>query len=203
MSAEELSQFYGAALTGGAILSGFVATFLSFRIQREADYYRQPVLRYKPDEECGNGQDVFIDLSRFPPSLLLIIVSWFGSTFFGVLWPLSALAHWSPSMTGPAPLLAGIASSVALVAAYFFAEMFHYAMFRSKRGPQWGLVRCLLPLGEWGLVMCFLLLAILFGVVTYCVVKGRGDANGRGVYDVFIAPLDYATDYLGDGRNRR
>ena len=110
MSLEELNEFYGAALTGGAILSGFGATFLSFRIGREANYYRQPVLRYKPDEECGNGQDSLINLSHFPPSLLLIIVSWFGSTIFGVLWPLAALAHLSPFMTGPVPLLAGIVS---------------------------------------------------------------------------------------------
>jgi hypothetical protein len=185
MNQEELS-FYGAALTGGAILSGFVATFFSFRIQREASYYSQPVF----DSTEQKWKAPPIGLSHFPASLALIILSWFVSTIFGVVCPLCALAHRRPSPR-PALVLAGIVCAVVLVGAYFFAEMLHYEMFRSKPGvfdckeqkwkpaPQWGVVRCLLPLGEWGLVMCFLLLAILFGVVTYyCVVKGDGDVTG-------------------------
>jgi len=41
MCAEGLGRFYEAALTAGAITSGFIGTFLAFRIQREAGYYRQ------------------------------------------------------------------------------------------------------------------------------------------------------------------
>jgi hypothetical protein len=37
---QALELFYGAALTAGSILSGFIGTFLNFRIQRDASYFR-------------------------------------------------------------------------------------------------------------------------------------------------------------------
>jgi len=162
MTAEELGQFYGAALTGGAILSGFIGTFLNFRIQREANYYRQPVLDFNDGMEVGTGKDAVIDLSHFPASLLLIVLSGIGSTTFGVLWPLSALARWGLFMSGPAPILAGIAGSVVLVAGYFFLEMFHYGMFRVHRA-EWK--------REWGMVAGSVAIAVLIFVITYCAVK--------------------------------
>jgi hypothetical protein len=151
---EELGRVYEAALAGGAVLSGFIGTFLSFRIAREANYYSQPVFDCKQQK----WKSAEINLSHFPPSLLLIILSWVGSTLFGLLCPLWALARRSPSPS-PALIFAGILSSIILVAAYFLVEMVHYRMFRFK----WG--------SEWGLVMCFLLLSILLGFFAYCAVK--------------------------------
>lgn len=40
-------------LQAGAILAGFCGTFLAFRIQREASYYRQPVA----DFDTGRAAD--------------------------------------------------------------------------------------------------------------------------------------------------
>jgi len=85
MAPEGLQSFYEAALTAGAILSGFSGTFMAFRIQREANYYRQPVLDFRE----GKGRDVALGLSRFNSSLLLIILGTLCSMAFGVLWPLA------------------------------------------------------------------------------------------------------------------
>ena len=102
MTSEELSHFYEAALTGGAILSGFIGTFLSFRIQREANYYRQPVLNF----ERTDFKDVFLGLSRFPLSLALILMGALLSVLYGIFLPLSALAHWSLCTVSPTSILA-------------------------------------------------------------------------------------------------
>ena len=130
--AVEDREFYMAALTAGSILSGFIGTFLNFRIQREANYYRQPV----PDFDSEQARDVFINRSRFPLSLVLILLGAVCSITCGVFLPLAALARWVQLTVTPASILAGLVAATILVAAYFFAEMFHYGMLRINR-PEW------------------------------------------------------------------
>jgi hypothetical protein len=85
--------FYAAVLSAGAILTGFSGTFLQFRIQREANYYRQPVLSYVEGAEQGKAQDVPIGLVHFTGAFLLIIVSTLMAVTFGFVFPLLALAQ--------------------------------------------------------------------------------------------------------------
>ena len=88
MDAFSARDFYVAVLTAGTLLTGFSGTFLTFRIQREANYYRQPALSY--DQE--DARDIFIGLSHFTSSFLLIICSVVLDIVFGFLLPLVALA---------------------------------------------------------------------------------------------------------------
>jgi hypothetical protein len=160
MAPEELQGFYEAALTAGAILSGFNGTFMAFRIQREANYYRQPVL----DFQEAQGKDVWLGLSRFNSSLLLIILGTLCSMIFGVFWPLAALAHCHLFMSGPAPILAGIVASGTLVAAYFLDEIIHYEILKLS----WPGFRSDLRSWrrEWWIVVVGILLAIVsFGFI--------------------------------------
>ncbi len=64
-------SFYTATLSAGAILMGFYGTFLAFRIQREANYYRQPAL----DFGLSEARDVYIGLTHFSSSFLLIVMT--------------------------------------------------------------------------------------------------------------------------------
>jgi hypothetical protein len=104
MTADQLARFYEAALTAGAIISGFIGTFLAFRIQREALYHRQPVLDFNPSGDEGTARDVHIGLAHFTSWFLLIVLAAIASMTFGVAWPLLAIAHWPPAMSGPAPI---------------------------------------------------------------------------------------------------
>ncbi len=166
MTPDQIEHFYEAALIAGAILTGFNGTFLSFRIQREANYYRQPVATFKEGSESGRGQDAYIGLSHFTSSFFLIIVGALCSAIFGVLLPLSALAHWDLLPHSPACVLAGIIASAALVAGYFFDELFHYEIIKLNRLWQdvldwkW----------EWAIVVASVLLAAAFWFLTYCTV---------------------------------
>jgi len=111
------NTFFSAVISAGAILSGFCGTFLAFRIQREAGYYRQS------EDKAGN-------LSHFTSSLLLLILATISSIFFGVLIPLFALAD--PSLgVGSVPLVvAGLVAAIVLILGYFFNELFHYHVFK-------------------------------------------------------------------------
>jgi len=71
MDQHALREFYSSVTTAGAILAGFSGTFLSFRIQRESNYYRQVSI------ERGEARDVYIGLSHFTSSFMLIICSTF------------------------------------------------------------------------------------------------------------------------------
>jgi hypothetical protein len=84
----DLQAFFAASLSAGAILTGFCGTFLSFRIQREANYCRQPVL----DFQSGTAKDVCIGLSHFSSSFLLLILASLLAVAFGFVSPLLALA---------------------------------------------------------------------------------------------------------------
>ncbi|SRR6266481_802200 len=158
---DETRTFYEAALTAGAILSGFNGTFISFRIQREANYHRQPVTKFDEMACSGKGQDAYIGRSRFNSSFLLIIIGTLCSMIFGVFLPLFALANrYDP---GPGRILAGIAASTVLVMAYFFDELIHYEIVKWSR-----LLRDLkLWQYEWLIVISGVLLACL----AYCVIS--------------------------------
>ncbi|MCH8216562.1 MAG: hypothetical protein IH892_07295 [Planctomycetes bacterium] len=103
MSAEH-SAFFEAVINAGAILAGFSGTFLVFRIQREANYYRQPALSF----EHQDAVDVYIGLMHFTSSFLLIILTSISSIFFGYLIPLFALAGTSGGLFTPRVVVGGM-----------------------------------------------------------------------------------------------
>jgi hypothetical protein len=154
LTQDQLEHLYESALTAGAILSGFIGTFLTFRIQREAGYYRQPVLDFSTQE----GRDARVDLSRFPVSLLLILPAAVLSILCGMFLPLAGLAHWKRCMASPGFVLGGIVASLVLVAVYFVAEMFHYRMFRISRA-EWRREGWIAAVG--------ISIAAVLGVITY------------------------------------
>ena len=87
LSSDDLAYF-AACLSAGAILTGFCGTFLSFRIQREATYYRQPVC----DFASGKARDVAIGLSHFSSPFLLLILGTLLAAAFGFVCPLLAIS---------------------------------------------------------------------------------------------------------------
>jgi hypothetical protein len=111
--------FYAAVLSAGAILTGFSGTFLQFRIQREANYYRQPVLFYVEGAEQGKGQDVAIGLTHFTGAFLLIIVSTLMAVTFGFVFPLLALAEMAPHFVSPKFVTVGLLSTLFPLLGYF------------------------------------------------------------------------------------
>jgi hypothetical protein len=158
MTTDQFEHFYEGALTAGAILTGFNGTFLTFRIQREASYHRQPVTVFIEAADCGKGQDALIGLSRFNSSFFLIILGTVCSFAFGVLLPLVALANWDRVTHSPSLIFGGILASGVLVTGYFVDEMIHYRIllnwrkFRADVG-QWK--------HEWIVVIATLVLAVL------------------------------------------
>jgi hypothetical protein len=166
MKPDELSRFYEAALTAGAIISGFIGTFLAFRIQREANYHRQPVLDFNSSGSEARARDVDIGLAHFTSSFFLILVAGVVSMTFGVAWPLLALAYWPPAMTGPEPIAGGLLGSVVLVAAYFLDELVHYRILSR---------RLMNDVTEWksesAIVVGGVLLAVLTFVLVWCALR--------------------------------
>jgi len=166
MSPDELSRFYEAALTAGAIVSGFIGTFLAFRIQREANYDRQPAVNFSPSGSKARARDVDIGLAHFTSSFLMILLAGIVSISFGVAWPLLALAHWPPAMTGPAPIAGGLLGSMILVAAYFLDELVHYRILSGRLKND---------VAEWkselAIVVGGILLSVLAYVLVWCALR--------------------------------
>jgi len=77
-------QFFRDMIGAGAIIAGFCGSFLAFRIQREAGYFRQPSLE--------NKSDVYLGLTQFNSSFLLIILATTEAFICGLLIPLFGLA---------------------------------------------------------------------------------------------------------------
>ena len=119
------ATFFSACLSAGAILSGFCGTFLSFRIQREAMYYRQPAL----DFASRTAKDVPILLSHFSSSFLLLIIASVLALGFGFVLPLLALAD---VVVSRRLVVAGMLVSVLFVASYFLCEMRHYGVLDNR-----------------------------------------------------------------------
>lgn len=124
LSSDELT-YYGACLSAGAILTGFCGTFLSFRIQREATYYRQPVCDYN----VGEGKDIFLGLSHFSSPFLLLILGTLLSAGFGFICPLLAISGFAISKSW---IVAGILAALVTILGYFACELVHYGVLNAK-----------------------------------------------------------------------
>jgi hypothetical protein len=120
--------FFGAALSAGAILSGFCGTFLAFRIQREASYYRQAAV----DFHEGTGKDIFVGLTHFSSAFLLLVLATLFSGTFGFVFPLLALygSRWFVFHAGL--VVGGMIASLLLIAAYFVDELIHYRIISGR-----------------------------------------------------------------------
>ena len=150
-----MEAFYEGALTAGSVFAGFIGTFLSFRIQREANYYRQPV------PGCDGKKDVYLGLSQFPVSLLLILLGAVCALIWGVCFPLLALAH--QFVVSPATVLAGLAACVCFVFSYFVAELFHYEIICKVNKNDWA--------KEGWIAWSGTSMAIIVALITYCALR--------------------------------
>src|SRR6185436_7926147 len=90
--------FFSSALSAGAILSVFCGTFLAFRLQREASYYRQVAL----DFDSREARDVFVGLTHFTSALLLLVLATVCAAAFGFIFPLLAVhgSNWFLARSG-------------------------------------------------------------------------------------------------------
>ena len=149
MTPLNIESFFGSALSAGAILSGFCGTFLVFRIQREATYYRQPVVDYREER----GKDVFIGLTHFTSAFFLLVLATICSALFGFVLPLLALGGSEQIIRRPGVVVGGMIAALLLIVGYFLAELIHYQILRRLRSNvrEWK--------GEWWVVACDLLLA--------------------------------------------
>jgi protein-tyrosine-phosphatase len=143
-------DFYSAVLTAGSILMGFCGTFLQFRIQREANYYRQPVASYDPVSGERSGTDVYIGLSHFTAAFLLSILATLFALCFGFVLPLIALVGpvdrpplVTPGLIAPTLIMWGLLGSLIFLIGSFGAELIHYRIlpdplreYLSKRRDQ-------------------------------------------------------------------
>jgi hypothetical protein len=128
MTPADSGSFFATVLSAGAILAGFCGTFLTFRIQREATYYRQPVVDF--DQE--KGKDVFIGLTHFTSAFLLIVLATLFSVVFGFLIPLLAVggSAWAGGL--PGLVVGGILAALVLLGAYFVDELVHYRILSTR-----------------------------------------------------------------------
>lgn len=110
---------------------------LSFGIQREANYYRQPALSY----EQGQAKDILIGLTHFTSAFLLLILATLCSMLFGFLLPLLALAGWSWALARSWLAAGGLVAALILVAGYFLDELVHYRILS---------IRLVNDAREWG-----------------------------------------------------
>jgi hypothetical protein len=110
--AERIVSFYGSVLSAGSIIAGFCGLFLLFRIQREADFLRQPgKLHYQ---------------QHFTSSMFLIILATICAFVFGVWFPLLGLAGSPCPLLHPPVIVGGLIGASLLLAAYVLDELVHY-----------------------------------------------------------------------------
>jgi hypothetical protein len=122
------ATFFSSALSAGAILTGFCGTFLSFRIQREAAYHRQPALDFKSKK----AKDVVIGLSHFSSSFLMLILASLVTIVFGFCAPLLVLAGALENKITAPVVSGGLLAGLALICGYFFVEMRHYNILSNR-----------------------------------------------------------------------
>ena len=150
---------YAALLSAGAILTGFCGTFLSFRLQREASYYRQPAV----DFETGNSRDIVIGLTHFTSSFLLLIIATLLAVVFGFILPLLALLRVS---IHPEWIVSGMLAAVIFVVGYFVCELVHYGVLNRRLlndHNEWG--------RSWGIVIATAVTAVLAVLLVFVLVK--------------------------------
>jgi hypothetical protein len=108
-------NFFGDALAAGAILTGFCGTFLSFRIEREAEYHRKP-----------DSQPDSVSLSHFSASFLILISASVITMIFGTALPLLGLSGVTSKWITIKLITAGLFAGLALIVGYFAVELVHY-----------------------------------------------------------------------------
>jgi hypothetical protein len=154
MSAASNSQFFSDVIAAGAIIAGFCAVFLQFRIQREADYYRNP-------GQYTGGVDPTtvrpLNLQQFSSSFLLVVLSTLTAFIFGVILPLIRLSGLGTRWIKPQCVVAGVLDAILLLFFYFLDELFHYRIL------------CRVDRGEWleelPIVLTAFFAAVLFPVL--------------------------------------
>ena len=119
--------FFEAVISAGAILAGFCGTFLAFRIQREANYYRQPALDYAEEK----ARDVYIGLTHFSSAFFLVSIATICSMIFGFLIPLFAIAGSKWALAQTKLVVSGLTASLILLLGYFVVELVHYDILSS------------------------------------------------------------------------
>jgi len=117
------TNIFSAVMTAGSIISGFCGTFLSFRIQREANDFR-------------TGKDGVISKQQFSISLILIILATIISLLVGVIFPLIALVKSNITWLTTRLVVSGLISGIILLVGYLFNELFHYRMLFQKYWPE-------------------------------------------------------------------
>jgi hypothetical protein len=153
----EQQVFFSSALSAGAILTGFCGTFLSFRIQREANYYRQPVVDFK----SGKAADVVVGLSHFTSSFLMLILASVMTSIFGFVLPLLALSGALSAAVLVKVVAGGLTSSLLLICGYFLVEMRHYRILNRN---------LLRDKTEWGEQMPVVVVVVIAAAVIFTVV---------------------------------
>jgi sterol desaturase/sphingolipid hydroxylase (fatty acid hydroxylase superfamily) len=118
MNQSDLTTFFQNVIQAGSILAGFSATFLAFRIGREAEYYRSPE---------GNTRDQ----QHFTSSFLLIILATAAALVSGFLLPLFFLAGMRGRCLHPRVIVAGLLATVILLCGYFMNELLHYRLLKN------------------------------------------------------------------------
>jgi hypothetical protein len=117
------SHFFSSVLAGGAIVAGFCAVFLQFRIQREANFYREP--------GCAHQEQ------HFTTSFLLIILASILSFGFGVVMPLLGLAKIDEAWIAPKVIVGGLLAAIFLLPFYFFNELIHFRIICKRDDEFW------------------------------------------------------------------
>jgi len=151
-------NFFESIINAGAILAGFCGTFLAFRIQREANYYRQPVLDYEKE----NAKDIFIGLTHFTSAFLLLILATLCAFTFGFIIPLLAIAGSSWALAQTALVVSGLIASLVFILSYFLDELIHYRVLSGN------LVNDVLEWRrEWIIVIGSLIIALVCSILIY------------------------------------
>ena len=119
-----MSDIFGDALTAGAVLTGFCGTFLSFRIQREAEYHRKP----SDSEDASNPSS----LSHFSPSFLILLLASVVTMIFGTVLPLLGLIHVATNWITLKLITAEFFAGLTLIGGYFAVELVHYDIRLNK-----------------------------------------------------------------------
>ena len=159
-----MEAFYGAALSAGAILTGFCGAFLSFRLQREANYYRQVAVDFESEE----ARDVYVGLTHFTGPLLLLLLATIVAALFGFVFPLIVLAAPASQVVFSVGIVtAGEVAALALLFGYFVGELIHYKVLSTdlvNDAKEWG--------KQWPIVFLTAILAIVVFYVVFRYVGG-------------------------------
>jgi hypothetical protein len=158
-------SFYESMIGAGAIVFGFSATFLAFKIQREANYYRQPAVSF----EHAQAKDVLIGLTHFSSAFLLLILGTICSAVFGLLLPVFALAGSAWISANHGVEVAGLVGTLILIGAYFLDELIHYRILSSRLlndAREWG--------SESAVVISGVIIAVIEALAAYLVTNRPG-----------------------------